>query len=323
MLRSLRLAVLTIPLLGLGCFQIQLFAQRGPLVESVVHGAKGPKLLLVDIDGVIDSFDTSSLFGQSEENMVARVRETLDMARRAGDLRGILLRVDTPGGSAAASEMIYTELLRFKRESSLPVVAHFMGTATSGGYYVAMVADEINAEHVTVTGSIGVIFFNLNFSGLMDRYGVRDETITGGVHKDAGSPFRPMTDPERAHIQSVTDDLHRRFKDVVIEGRPRLGMDKVERLADGSIYSAPQALENGLIDSIGSIEDAIKKLETRAGLSSSVVVSYHRQREWRQNLYTRGPLPEPSTGSVQGVDLPGLIPQIPSGFHYLWLPGAR
>lgn len=250
------------------------------------------------------------LLGLSQESTAGRIREQLDRARADESVRGILLRIDSPGGEATPSDVIYSELLRFKREQAIPIVAHFYGMAASGGYYVAMAADEIVAEPTAVTGSIGVLFASLNFSGLMERWGVADQTITAGRYKDAGSMTRPQTPEERAILQSVIDDLYERFRAVVDAGRPRLSRERVDELADGRIYSAPQALENGLIDHIGTIEDAVGRLEARVGVNRSFVVSYHRTNEWRRNLYTRASLPPPSARATPGWPSPG--------FHYLW-----
>ena len=296
-----------------------------PLVETLVHvhgeqGERGAKLLLIEIDGVIGRGDTLDLFGSDEESTIARVREQLDRARSDEALKGILLRIDSPGGEATASDAIYTELLRFKRDRGLPIVAHLFGLAASGGYYVAMAADEIVAEPTTVTGSIGVIFTSVNFSGLMERYGVRDQTTKAGDFKDIGSMLRPQTDSERAILQGVIDDLHERFRQVVAAGRPALASERVEALSDGRIFSAPQALANGLVDRIGDIEVSVAALEGRIGVERSWVVSYHRPREWRRNLYTRSPVRLPETRSVTGgASGRGLLAP---GFHYLWFPGA-
>jgi protease-4 len=193
-----------------------------------------------------------------------------------------------------------------------------MSTAASGGYYVAMAADEIRAYPTSVTGSIGAIAFGLNFVGLMEKLGVENQTFTSGDFKDTGSPLRRMRASEREHMQSIIDDLHARFREVVVAGRPKLGDTRVAELADGRVYSASQALEHGLIDEIGDIEDTIDRLEKLAGIAGAArVVSYHRPTEWRNNLFTRAP-PAPA---IQ-LDLTQLFGPLPRpGFHYLWMPG--
>ena len=319
-----------------GCISIDLLGDgsKAPLVESVVRGEDGPKILLLDIDGVINGEDSAAgLLGLGTTSMVSRVREVLDRIAEDEDVRAILLRIDSPGGTATASEQIYTEISRFKQARQIPVVAQLLTTAASGGYYVAMAADTVQAHPTTVTGSIGVIFTSVNFVGLMEKLGIEDQTITGGEFKDVGSPFRRLTIEERAQLQSIVDDLHARFREIVARGRPALSQTEVDRLANGRIYSAPQALENGLVDRVGTLEDAVGLIEDRLGVSQSRVVAYHRPSEQRRNIYARAMTGVPfaadsvargpggpvcSTGGAVDA-LSGLLQR--PGFHYLWWPG--
>ncbi len=303
-----------------GCISIQLAPGRpAPLVETVVRGEAGPKILLIDIQGIIRSDpEGRGPFVPDRESLVARVAEQLDRARDDDEVRALLLRINSPGGAVTASDVLYEEIARFKAEREVPVVAQIMGTGTSGAYYVAMAADTVMAHPTSVTGSIGVIFVGVNFAGLMQTLGVEDQTITAGAHKDAGSPLRRMTGPERAHFQSVLDDLHVRFKKVVADSRANLDAGRLDDIADGRIYSAEQALALGLIDEIGDLEDAIARTEARAGLASSRVVRYHRPREWRQNLYSRAPWPD----AVRLEIGPPFTAYAEPGFYYLWSAGA-
>jgi protease-4 len=304
-----------------GCVQLQLFGgATQPLVETVIHGESGPKIALIDIDGVIsETPEDPGFFGFEEESMVARVREQLDEARDDQNVRAVLLRINSPGGTVTASDILYQEVLRVKRERGIPVVAHFLGIAASGAYYVAMAADEITAQPTAVTGSIGVIFVGVNVSGLMGKLGIEDQTLKAGAQKDAGSWLRPMKPAERAHLQSVLDDMHARFKQVVATGRSGLDKKRIDELADGRIYSAGQAKELGLVDTLGDLETAVASAERRAGIASSRVVIYHRSREYRENLFSRAPLVPP----VVKVELSSGLPLARPGFLYLWAPGSR
>ncbi|MBJ20027.1 MAG: signal peptide peptidase SppA [bacterium] len=325
-----------------GCISIDLLGDgaAAPLAESVVRGERGPKILLLDIGGVISGgVSPTSLLGFATTSMVGRVREVLDRASTDEEVRAILLRIDSPGGTATASEQIYREVMRFKTDRQIPVVAQLLTTAASGGYYIAMAAGTVQAHPTTVTGSIGVIFTSVNFAGLMEKLGVEDQTITGGEFKDVGSPFRRLSEEERGQLQSIVDDLHARFREIVAKGRPQLTLEEVTALANGRIYSAPQALENGLVDRIGSLEDAVGLIEDRLGVSSSRVVAYHRPSEQRRNLYARSmpglPLrvlfgmPQTIGGgsgaiSQEGFAAFGLADLLRRpGFHYLWWPGLR
>jgi protease-4 len=313
--------VLTSALLILpGCVSIEFFeSSRGDLVETRVSGPKiAPKILLLDIRGEIrETEEGGGLFGRSSEGSAARVREELDRARTDSQVKALLLRIDSPGGSATASDVAYHEILRFKQETNLPILAQIMGMAASGGYYVAMASDEIRAHPTSITGSIGVIYTGVSVAGLMEKLGIYDQTLTSGPYKSAGSPLQRMTPEQRTQLQSIIDELHARFVSIVDRGRPGLELAQVKKLADGRIYSANQALEAGLVDGLGSIDDAVVRLQELAGLDRAQVVSYHRSSEYRKNLYTKAP----GTAAPR-LDLQSLlgIPPARPGFHYLWLP---
>ena len=333
-----------------GCLTIDVLGggEEAALVETVVRGREGSKILLLDIDGVIgDTGLSDSFLGGPALGTTARVVEILDRARQDDEIAAVLLRIDSPGGTATASEQVYEEILRFKTERRIPVFAQFLGTATSGAYYIAMAADTIQAHPTTVTGSIGVIFTSVSFAGLMEKVGIEDQTITGGEFKDAGSPLRRLTDTERAQLQAIVDDLHARFREIVARGRPKLSKEQVAALATGQVYSAPAALAKGLVDQVGSLEDAVRALERRLGVSQSRVVSYHRPREIRRNLYARASIAPHLRGSVEGTlesalepsfegSVAGALGSMPQalalqrldrlfgepGFHYMWWPGV-
>jgi len=294
----------------------------GPLSETVVQGEHGPKVLLLDIDDVITESDRPGPLGfGGRESTVARVREQLDLAREDPEVKGLLLRIQSPGGTVTGSDVVYHEILRFKKDRSVPVIAQLMGTATSGAYYVAMSADSVYAHPTTVTGSIGVILSSVNFSGLMQKLGIADQSVKSGSRKDTGSMMRPMTPEERAQLQSVIDDLYARFRSVVAQGRPKLEAQRLTTLADGRIYSAPQALAAGLVDGIQYLPDTIDEMKRRLGATDVRVVSYHRRREVRENIYSMPPVPD-----VVRVELapPGLGPRLEGpAFLYLWWPGGE
>jgi protease-4 len=313
------LGLLALALLPLGCITINL--RGGPpekLVETTVHGKSGSKILLLSLDGVLTEKPEAQIFGTGE-SIVARVREELEKARKDDEIRALLLRINSPGGTVSASDNLYDEILRFKRERKLPVVAQLMGLATSGGYYVAMAADHVIAQPTSVTGSIGVIFGGVNLAGLMEKIGVEDQTLVSGAFKDAGSALRRMSPEERAQLQSVLGDMFDRFLQVVGDGRPELEAEAIARLADGRIYSAPQALSEGLVDEVGSIDTAVSTAERAAGLERSRVVTYHRPREHRANLYSAS-----LTTPRFDLDIRRALPQLPSAaFLYLWPAAAH
>jgi len=276
-------------LLLAGCALPKLpFGGPEPLAEKVVEGKGSAKILILDVDGILSDEPESSAFGLvSRESAVARVREELDAARKDPRIVALVLRIDSPGGTVSASDLVYHEVERFKREQKIPVLAQMMGVAASGGYYVAMAADAVYAEPTTITGSIGVIFAGVNVSGLMKKLGVEDQTLKAGARKDAGSPLRPMNPGERAELQGVLDELHARFCGVVVSGRPKLTPDRVAALADGRIYDATQALDVGLVDGIAYLPDTLEQARRRAGVETARVILYHREDEWAETIYSR------------------------------------
>jgi protease IV len=315
-----RLALVLVALSTAGCITLNIPGGKpGDLKETVIEGERGPKVALIEIEGLLQEAGKPSPLGLGwEESPVARVRAQLDKAAKDGAVKAVVLRIHSPGGTATASEIIYGEIQRFKTKKPVPVLAHLVGIATSGAYYAAMAADNVYANPTTVTGSIGVIFVSVNVSGLMGKLGLTDQTITSGPYKDTGSPLRPMTPDDRALMQGVLNDLYHRFVQVVTDGRPQLAATRVAELADGRIYSAAQAQANGLIDGIADLPGTIDEVRRRAGLEEVRVVTYHRKREWRENLYTLPPRME--TLSSQPTALLNFLPA--PTFAYLWWPGT-
>ncbi|MBW2383645.1 MAG: signal peptide peptidase SppA [Deltaproteobacteria bacterium] len=318
------LTFFTVPMLLLisGCITLDMGGSGpGEMSESVVRGDDGPKVLLLDIDGEITDSDAAGVLGWVlSEGTVSRVRDQLDLAERKGDIEAIIVRIDSPGGSPTASDTVYRQLVAFKRKHEIPIHAQMMSVAASGGYYVAMAADQIAANRTTVTGSIGVIMMGVNLTGLMDKIGVENQTITSGPYKDTGTFLRPMKSSERQQMQSVIDDLYLQFVSVVDEGRPNLTEEEVKHLADGRIYSAQQAQAVGLVDRIAPLEDTIDAVRKQLGASEVRVVTYHRQRESPTNIYSRSMTrADVEIGSADPIAR--LWPR--PGFYYLWWPGVQ
>lgn len=313
------LAVAALALLANGCITLNVAPfGGGPLEEQVVFGDGDAKVLLLDVQGTLSEQGERGTLGlQERESIVARVREELERAAEDDDVRAVVLRIHSPGGTVTASEILYDEVRRFKQDTGLPVVAQLMGVAASGGYYVAMAADTVRAYPTSITGSIGVIFASVNLAGLMEKIGVEDQTLTTGPFKDAGSPLRPMREAEREQLQGVLEELFARFVEVVDAGRPDLDRERVRELADGRIFSAGQALEAGLVDELGDLEEAVEEAKQRAGVEQARVVVYRRPGEGTENLFSTA-APAPQTGGTAGV----LAELARPAFLYLWWPSA-
>ena len=308
-------------LAGCTCFSIPLMQREGKLEETVVSGKGKDEILLVDISGVISSKEQGrGLFGE-RASMVSRVREELEKASKDERVRGVILRLNTPGGTITASDIIYQEIKRFKRERNLPVVACMMELATSGGYYVATAADTIVAHPTTVTGSLGAIAIKFNAEGLMEKIGIEDETIMAGDKKDLFSPLRPLTEEERVIIQDMLNEFHQRFISLIAENRKTLSLEQVKPLADGRVYTADQALKNGLVDEIGYLDDVIEMVKGKAGLEKAKVVMYHRPYSYKSNIYSQMRGTEFKNLNLINLDLSWLVDGAGGlRFMYMWLP---
>ncbi len=210
------------------------------------------RIALLDVQGVI-----------SDDR---RILEDIARFRKDGSVRGYLVAINSPGGVVGPSQSVYRELKRLRRDG-WPVVASIGGVGASGGYYVALGADSIFALPGSMTGSIGVILETPDASGLMKKVGVTMNVVKSAEHKDAGSPFRPMTGTDRAVLDSLVQDVYVQFVEAVQRER-HLSAERVRSLADGRVLSGRQALAAGLIDRIGNAHDALAAVGRMAGLGA-------------------------------------------------------
>lgn len=272
-----------------GCFHVSgsLFPASRPLHEVQVGGEGKGKILMLDISGVIKERGKRSL-GMVQAGTVEWVRANLDRAGKDKDVRALILRINSPGGFVTACDIVHSELTRFKQVTRIPVIAVLMGTATSGGYYVATAADFIIAHPTTATGSVGVIFHEIDLRGLMEKIGVTEEAIKTGERKDMGSLFRGLTDRERELFREIIHSHFLQFLRVIREGRKGIPEESIEAVSDGRILTAPQALRLGLIDSIGYLDDGVEKARDMAGLEEARLMIYLGNHGSLKTIYTQG-----------------------------------
>lgn len=195
------------------------------------------------------------------------VVDLLKKYRKDDRIKAIIVRIDSPGGSTAASQEIYREIQQTALKKR--IVASMGNVAASGGYYVALPAHKIMANPATLTGSIGVIMEFTNIQELLNKIGVTMEAVKSGQYKDIGSPGRKMKLEERRLLEEVIKNVHRQFVDVVVKGR-KLPKEQVEQIADGRIFTGEQAKALGLVDELGSFEDAVDLTKKISGLSGDV-----------------------------------------------------
>jgi protease IV len=278
------------------------------------------KVLVIDVEGMISSIQPGSVFSR-EGDVLSRVYARLQAATEDKLVRGIILRLDTPGGDVTSSDILYREVLKFREKTGIPVVALMMGVAASGGYYVASACDAVIAHPSTLTGSIGVIALFPDVEGLLSKVGVKVQVIKSGDLKDAGSPFRNLSDEEKRLFQDIIDEHYGRFLEVIHEKRKdALSLEDIRRLADGRVYTASQALKLKLIDGVGYFDDALAKVLSLAKIASARVVAYTYYPKRESNLYAtkleNPPLFEQKT-------IADALPTLQTGFYYLWLPQMK
>jgi protease-4 len=307
-----------------GCFNGLLITPThvgGPLTETVITDAQRwtcrNKVALIDVSGMILNARTNSLLGDGE-NPAALFRERLDAAAQDPHVKAVVLRLNSPGGAVTASDIMYQDLLRFRRETDKPVVACMMDVAASGAYYLAMACDQVYAHPTTVTGSIGVIMSLYNASSLFTKLGVTSDPIKSGPNKDIGNPGRPMTEEERAILQGMVNRFYDQFVQVVVRGR-HLPEEQVRALADGRVYSGVDAKNAGLVDEVGYLEDAIRMAMDLAGIRDATIMAFDRGDGYRGSIYAGMPK-IPSEINVK-LDVPGLSSPGGAAFMYLWEPG--
>jgi len=302
-----------------GSFKITSLPADQTLQEEVVQRCPGwvsNRIAMIEVSGVLMNSHSPSLFSEGEHPVSVTV-ERLTAAANDGRVKAVVLRINSPGGTVTASDSLYQEVLAFKKKTGKPVIAYFQDVAASGAYYTACAADEIIAQRTSVTGSIGVVMQMADFSRLLTLVGIGADAITSGPYKDAGSPFRPMKSEERLVFQGLVNGFYDQFVKVVSAGRPKLTREDVVKLADGRVYTAEQALQNGLIDRIGTIQDAIEFAEKRAGVTAAHVVMYHRPLAWTPNIYATSPATPPQATNLLNICLPSFWTHYPR-FMYIW-----
>lgn len=315
---SMLFALILSCLSGCAFVNVPLLSPNAPLEEQVLEGEGAKKILMLDISGTIsDQEKSGGLLGQTAPSMVSMIRESLQMAEKDRKVAGIILRINSPGGTVTASDIIHHDIQEYKKRSGIPVYACIMSTGTSGGYYIAAAADRIAAHPTSITGSIGVIMMKFNVEGLMGKIGVEEQTVKSGDKKDIMSPFRKATPDEVKLGQEIIDQLYGRFLDVVMaRSGNRLTREELKKVADGRVYTANQALAAGLIDKVGYLDDAIGDMREKIGDDRARVVSYYRTGSYKGSIYA---------GSVERDGVIGLLGSgidIISGssFMYLWRP---
>jgi len=296
------LFVLAVLLLGIAltdCYSfndvnLSPFQKRsGRLQRKVLLSEAGPgtciggrpdsgKFLLIPIQGVISSDSSPGDKGTSP----AKIKKLLEYARYEFGWKGILLKVNSPGGTVTDSDIIYRLIKKFAEKRKLPVYAHFENIGASGAYYVAMSARKLNVTPTGLVGSIGVIIRGFNFKGLLEKYGIKERSIFSGKNKNASSPFRDLSPEYRRHLQEQVDASRERFLTIVLSSRgKRIKEQELRALADGRVYMSKKSVQSGLVDSRQYLEDFLETIKKEMGIHRLTVISFLPQEKFHASIY--------------------------------------
>jgi len=256
--------------------------------------SEGDKIALISIQGAISSDNSSSLLG--EPDSAEGALKALEKAAEDKTVKGVIFRINSPGGTVAMSQEIYGTILRLREKK--PVVVSMADVAASGGYYIASAANRIYADPGTLTGSIGVIMGTLNAQELMtQKLGVKSVVIKSGKFKDTGSMYRPMTGEEQTLLQNIVNSAYNQFLNAIIDGRIKRKDDYIiektvlteqilKKYADGRIFTGEQAKDLGFVDKIGGLYEAKKDIRTMAKVSANFpVIPYNKPTGFTEMLF--------------------------------------
>ena len=303
---------------GCGGLNVSLLPETKPLVEQTLEGTGNPKILLIDLDGIISFKEERAGLITKRPSKVAYFREALHKAEADSDIAGVVIRINSPGGTVSASDAIYHEIIRFRQKRNVPVYAYIMEVGASGGYYVACAAERIVASPTAITGSIGVVAMKLNIEGLLSKIGVSDETYKSGPKKDFWSPFHPSTPEEKQMLQDIIDKLYIHFVNIVQVNRQRyLTEQQVKTLADGRIMTAYDAAEVKLIDQVAYLDDTVESMKKALNLENAKVITYTRTKTFKSNIYSEMPI-TPQVINLISINSEELALFSGTQFMYLW-----
>lgn len=295
----------------------------GPVLPMPVSGGEAgchaPRVAILDVDGLLLNSDASGPYSWGE-NPVSLFREKLDAIAADARVGAVVVRINSPGGSVTATDIMWRDLQAFRSATGKPVVACLMDVGTGGAYYLATASDRIIAHPTTITGGIGVILNLYNLREVMAQFNVLPQLIKAGANIDLGTSVAALTPDARKLLQTMADEFHARFREVVERARPNIDAAE-DSTFDGRVFTARQALDRHLIDQIGYLDDAVAFAKQLAHLDQAQVVVFHRCNDSAHSPYAMTPnVPLQSTWSPFSV--PGLERSRLPTFLYLWQPEA-
>ncbi len=276
------------------------------------------RIAVIDMDGLLVNRNMYIL-GSIGENPVAIFREKLDAIANDPRVCAVVLRINSHGGGVTACDMMRRDLVQFKQEKNVPIIACLMDVGTGGAYYIATAADHIVAHPTTITGGMGVILNLYNLQDAMAQFNVLGVPIKSGEMTDLGSPLKPMTPESRAVLQGIADEFAGRFRGTIASSRSLRQPTGVD-IFDGRIFTAQQAQLQGMVDSVGYLDDAVSVARSASGDNGQAgLVMYRRANDRALSPYDITPN-IPLQHSILSVSIPGIDrSQLPT-FLCLWQP---
>jgi len=318
--RYLTIIILLIALTACSGPQVRLFREAPePLREFTLEGVGKDKILLIPVTGLISDMPKKGVL-RTSPSLVEQIVLQLNKAEKDKQIKAVLLKINSPGGTITASDLLYHEIMSFKEKTGAKIIISMMDIAASGAYYMSLPADKIMAHPTSVTGSVGVIFLQPRVTGLMDKLGLGVDVKKFGKNKDMGSPFRESSEEEQKLLQKAVNDFGERFIRLVQKHR-KLDQRALTEIASARIFLADDALKLGLVDNIGYLSDAVKESKKLANVSDDARVIVYRRAEFPEDNYynVAGVASEDVAISAINIDL--LEPfSLKAGFYYLW-PG--
>jgi len=316
------LSVILMLILALpGCASVKLFRDYSePLREFTLEGRGPDKVALIYVRGTLETGPNEGAF-RERPGIVQETVAQLNKAAADPAVKALVLMVNSPGGSATASEILYGEILAHKKKTKAKLVVCMLDVAASGGYYISLPADAIVAHPTSITGSVGTLFIRPRVTGLMGKIGVDMDVTKSGTNKDMGSPFREPSREELEMFQDIVADLNTHFLELVAKHR-KLSDDSLRQVATARVYTADQAHRIGLVDEIGDMSHAVAKARQLAGLPKDAsLVAYRRTEYADDNPYNTFLNRAGSGHALVDLGAAGDLLRRRAGFYYLWEPG--
>lgn len=317
---ALSLSFLSSLLLLSGCATIKLGpSYNQPLKEQQVEeGKSDKKVLIININGILDDQPKRGLLSQSP-SLLDKVMMQLKKAEKDEQIVAVLLKLNSPGGGVTVSQILHHELQAFKKRSGKKLFVQMMSVAASGGVYISMAADQIQAHPATITGSVGVISMSADISGTMDKIGAKVNVYKTGDNKDMGSPFKPASDSDQQAFQEMVEQMATDFFRLV-QKRAGLNDETMQLIKTARVFTGAKAKQLGLVDSIGYLSDATEKACELGGAEDCKVVTYRFAENKNATSYSPSmqTLNNPANFNLIALPMAESF-KLPAGIYYLYL----